>query len=177
MSNNISKLIHLAFVDGQNLYQSLKQHNLELDLVNFTDFVKQKYKPDVLFWFVKYTQNDFMLNIYKELEEMGWTIQYSSSNKDIYDSQNNLIGSKTNIDADLIVKAMQEYYEEGEYRLVLVSGDGDFVPLLRFFEQKTGKVILLSASPDTTSGMLRYDRINKKNREIIYVANVADMTQ
>ena len=173
----MTKLPHLVFVDGQNLYQSLKQHNLELNFGSFTHFIKQKYKPDILFWFVKYTQNDFMRNKYKALEDLGWTIKYSSSNKDIYDSQNNLIGSKTNVDADLIIKALQEYYEVGEYKLVLVSGDGDFVPLLRFFEQKTSKILLLSASPETTSGMLKYDRFRKQNRNLIYICTLPELVQ
>ena len=41
-----------------------------------------------------------------------------------------------NIDTDLCITAVEEFFECGErHDLLLVSGDGDFVPLLKFYEE------------------------------------------
>lgn len=164
-----NKLPNIVLIDGQNIHQSLKQVNEKLNLEEFTNFVKDRFATDELYWFVKHTNNLDTVKIFDELTGFGWQIMFSSSNKDMYDNDGNFIKSKSNIDGDLIVKAFIEFYEIGDFVPILGSGDGDFVPMIRHFESKNIKPVIMSATLGTTAGMLKQDRLTKIKRNIIYL--------
>jgi uncharacterized LabA/DUF88 family protein len=152
----------LVFIDGQNIYKSLLDLNLELDLKNFYNYLQSKFQPENIFWFVKYTNQPDLLKVYKEYENIGFKMCYVTKNND----------NKANVDADIITDALVEFYENGEYDLILATGDGDFIPLIRLFEQKNRKVWIVSASRQSTAGMLKYDRFKKidRNNKISYIS-------
>jgi uncharacterized LabA/DUF88 family protein len=76
---------------------------------------------------------------------------------------------KVNVDADLIVRAMKDYFTQEKFGLILLSGDGDFVPLIRFFEEQNQFVKIITASRNSTSNMLIFDRYKKKQRYLTYI--------
>jgi len=135
--------------------------HLELDLEKFYLYLQTKYKPEAIFWYVKYTNHPEMLKTYKNYENIGYKMCHVTKNND----------NKANVDADIITDSLVEFYENGEYDLILATGDGDFIPLVRLFENKSKKVWIISASRQSTAGMLKYDRYKKvdRNNNIVYI--------
>jgi len=151
----------LCFIDGQNIYKSLLDLDLKLNLEKFYDYLQTKYKPEAIFWYVKYSNHPEILKIHNEYEKIGYTMCYVTKNND----------NKANVDADIITDSLVEFYENGDYDLVLATGDGDFIPLVRLFENKSKKVWIIAASRQSTAAMLKYDRFSKTHRSgnIVYI--------
>jgi uncharacterized LabA/DUF88 family protein len=51
----------------------------------------------------------------------------------IYDGEGR---AKGNCDADLVLMAARDYFERDVRRVILVSSDGDYTPLVRFWQEK-----------------------------------------
>ena len=64
---------------------------------------------------------------------------------------------------------MKDYFLQEKFGLILLSGDGDFVPLIRFFEDQNQFVKIITASKISTSNMLAFDRYKKKQRYLTYI--------
>lgn len=72
---------------------------------------------------------------------------------------------------DIITDSLVEFYENGDYNLILATGDGDFIPLVRLLEKKNKKVWIIAASRQSTAGILKYDRFKKidRNKNIMHI--------
>jgi uncharacterized LabA/DUF88 family protein len=154
-----------VFIDGQNVETGLRNNSLSLDFQAFFDYLKVEYKVDKIFYCVKFNKNKERLVFFQDLEKIGYNLIFSSG---VGNSRAD--GShKVNVDADLIVYAMQEYYSIQKFGLILVSGDGDFVPLIRFFEEEKQFVKIITPDKDSTSNMLSFDRYTKTKRFLTYI--------
>ena len=153
-----------AFIDGQNIETGLFLKNLELDYQELFLYLQKVFKVKQVFYCIKFSNQPQRQKLYKELEDIGYNLIFSSA---LGNFKNNVL--KVNVDADLIVRTMQEFYENGSFGLVLLSGDGDFVPLTRFFESKRCFVKIIGADKDSTSKMLEFDRFTKTSRPISYI--------
>lgn len=63
--------------------------NLKLDLGKFYIYLQSKYKPEAIFWYVKYTNQPEMLKIHKEYEKIDYKMCYVTKIND----------NKANVDA------------------------------------------------------------------------------
>ena len=68
----------------------------------------------------------------------GYTLVFKEV---IFDGEGN---AKGNCDADIVVRAMQDAYENKFGTVVLVSSDGDFTPLVKFLLSKNKMSTVLS---------------------------------
>ena len=64
--------------------------------------------------------------LYKDLQEKGYTLIFKDV---IYDYNGK---AKGNCDADIVVQAMQDAYENKFNKAILVTSDGDYAPLVKF---------------------------------------------
>ena len=122
------KVPNYAFIDGQNLYRGLEELGYKLLYKEFIDYLKGKYKCKKVFIFFK--ENQMFDGFYDQIRAMGYSVILSKSHNRV----NNF--TKSNIDGDLIVKAMRSYYEVENHNLILLTGDGDFLPLVNFMKRK-----------------------------------------
>lgn len=77
-------------------------------------------------------------HLYTRLQEQGYTLVFKDV---IYDGNGK---AKGNCDADLVVTAMQDAYENKFGTAILVSSDGDYAPLVKFLLTKEKMLAVIS---------------------------------
>lgn len=118
----MKKLRNIAFVDGQNLAQNMKNASRpwKLDLIKFRIFLQDKYKCDKVYYFIGIKQRENE-NLYKFLQHVGYEVVFRE-----HDSKSKGI-KKTNVDTDIVFSMMEHAYRKKDCeRIILVSNDGDY---------------------------------------------------
>lgn len=117
-----------AYIDGANLHNGIKSLSWDFDYRRFRVWLREKYEVGQAYLFIgmmpKYAE------LYTRLQEQGYTLVFKDV---IYDNNGK---AKGNCDADLVVAAMQDAYENKFDSAVLVSSDGDYAPLVKFLIAK-----------------------------------------
>lgn len=125
-----------AFIDGANLHGGVKSLGWRLDYKKFRVWLKEKYSVSTAYIFLglisKY--ND----MYTSLQEAGFTLVFKEV---VYDENGK---PKGNCDADLVVKVMQETFDNIFDKAVIVSSDGDYSSLIKFLISKQKLEVILS---------------------------------
>ena len=80
--------------------------------------------------------------------------------------------TKGNVDAELVVQSLQDFYENGNIKTILVSGDGDFACLVNFFIEKNHYITILAPHKDFLSYLLK-----KTNVPIIILQELKEKLQ
>lgn len=154
-----------AFIDGQNLETGLANSGLEIDIDLFFSYLLQTYKVTEVYYFIKFSRNPEREKYFEQLKKIGYRVVFSSGM-----GNSRIDGShKVNVDADLILKAVEEYFRNGRFGLILVSGDGDFIPLIRFFEKEKEFVKIITADKESASKMLAFDRYTRTKRYLVNI--------
>ena len=159
------RIPNYAFVDGQNVETSLLHKQSKLDWLQLYQQLKtHKVHPcSRTICYFKYSFSPQRQKFFEDLKAIGYQIVLS-----------NYCGNgKVNVDADIIVDCLSQYFETSQFNLVLLSGDGDFVPLLKKFELMKSKVWIIGGAESNISENLKTKsrfrdkltgKINKKLR-------------
>ncbi len=119
---------NVAYIDGANLHNGIKSLEWKFDYARFRIWLKEKYGIGQAYLFLglipKYK------DLYKFLQEIGYTLVFKEV---IFDDDGK---PKGNCDADIVVQAMQDAYENKFNTSILISSDGDFAPLVKFLISK-----------------------------------------
>lgn len=91
------------------------------------------------------------------MQESGFTLIFKETT---YDGEGKVKG---NCDADLVLKAVVDYFEKKFDKAILVSSDGDYACLVRFFKENSVFHSLLS--PDNKCSFL----LRKLNVSLVYL--------
>jgi uncharacterized LabA/DUF88 family protein len=112
---------NFAFVDGQNLHAGVESLGWKLDHKKFREYLRDKHHVTKAYIFIGYMEEQQPL--YSALQEAGFILHF----KPIVRHDDGAI--KGNVDADMVLQAMIDIdrYDQA----VIVSGDGDFVGLIR----------------------------------------------
>lgn len=134
-----------AFIDSQNLYQSIRELGWSLDYNRFRRYLSEKYGVKQAYLFIGYVPDRH--GLYTALNQMGYVCVFKPTliHKD---------GStKGNCDAELVLHAMIEFsnYEKA----VIVTGDGDFHCLVQYFVSKGKLEKLLVPNQRKYSALLK----------------------
>ena len=125
-----------AYIDGANLHNGIKSLSWDFDYKRFRVWLREKYAVEQAYLFIgmmpKYAE------LYTRLQEQGYTLVFKDV---IYDNNGK---AKGNCDADLVVSAMQDAYENKFDNAVLVSSDGDYAPLVKFLIAKEKMLAVVS---------------------------------
>ncbi|MBQ3309237.1 NYN domain-containing protein [Candidatus Saccharibacteria bacterium] len=125
---------NFAFIDAQNLYKSLKNAGWKLDYHKFRKYLRKRYKIVKAIVFIgkqeRYRQQ------YAAYHRAGFELEFKEAVP--YRRNDGKIDMKANVDVDLTVGVLGKY--NGHYdKAVVVSGDGDFLPLYSFL-RRSGKL-------------------------------------
>lgn len=148
-----------AFIDGANLHRGLQSSGWKLDYKKFRVWLTDKYSIKRAYIFLgnipKYS------SLYAYLQESGYTLIFKEV---VYDGAGK---AKGNCDADLVLKAVQEFYEGGYNNALIVSSDGDYTSLINFLNSRDKlKTILSPASEQKCSVLLK-----RTGAKISYINN------
>ncbi|MBS9784018.1 NYN domain-containing protein [Candidatus Gracilibacteria bacterium] len=129
----------ILYIDSQNIHKALLEIGWKIDWERFFVYTKNKYEIDEIKMFVGYLQK--FEKFYKKLEKIGYTMIFKKAgilpNGEI----------KGNVDIDICIESMKDFYENRLSEMYLASGDGDFNSLVDFFQEKSifGKVFIPNA--------------------------------
>lgn len=148
-----------AYIDGANLHNGIKSLSWSFDYSRFRVWLREKYAVEQAYLFIgmmpKYSQ------LYTRLQEQGYTLVFKDV---IYDGNGK---AKGNCDADLVVAAMQDAYENKLDNAVLVSSDGDYAPLVKFLIAKEKMLAVVSPYETQKCSVL----LKRTGVKIAYIAD------
>ncbi len=134
-----------AFIDGQNLYQSIKEQGWILDHKKFRIYLRDKLHVQKAFYFVGYLQSQHRL--YSNLQNSGYSLIFK---KTLTISNGNVKG---NVDAELVLNTMIQYHNFSTS--VIVAGDGDYHCLLEYLEKTNKLKALIIPNKNKYSSLLK----------------------
>jgi uncharacterized LabA/DUF88 family protein len=121
------------YIDWANLHQWAKNW-WGLHYQKFRQRLLDKYHARQIFlflWYIKWKES-----LYSQLSQRWYTLIF----KETLEINGKVKG---NCDAELVVKAVENYYEQPATQSVLVTWDGDFACLVDFFVSKQHAVTIL----------------------------------
>jgi uncharacterized LabA/DUF88 family protein len=139
-----SLLTNYAFIDGQNVNLGIRGLGWKLDWKKLKVFLGERYRVKTAYIFIGYVEGN--QGLYQSLQKDGYILIFKPTSKD----QNGKI--KGNVDADLVLQAMIDYRDYD--RAIIVSGDGDYYSLIKYFYQNEKLAYVLSPSRASNSYLL-----------------------
>jgi uncharacterized LabA/DUF88 family protein len=153
----ISKENNFAYIDGANLYGAMKELGWSLDYKRFRIWLSEKYGVERAYIFIglipKYK------NLYTYLQECGFTLVFKEI---VYDGSGK---PKGNCDADLVLQATRDAYENKFRKFVIVASDGDYASLVKFLKEKDKLIVILSPNNQEKCSIL----LKRIDAKIVYI--------
>ena len=156
----IPKENNLAYIDGANLHKGVADLGWSLDYKKFRAWIRQKFNVTEACLFIGLIPKH--ASLYTSLQATGYKLVFKEV---IYDGDGN---AKGNCDADLVLQAVRDYYEKGYTSVVLVSSDGDYAPLVKFWIEKKVPCLVISPAPVHKCSIL----LKKTGVSIVYLEDV-----
>jgi uncharacterized LabA/DUF88 family protein len=126
-----------AFIDGQNLHMNTKSHGWKIDLARFRVYLREKYNVDTAYYFLG-AVNDEYEKLYENIQKAGFILIFREHNQ-------SMVGKKKgNVDTDIVFAVMEKIAEREKFnKVILVSGDGDYIKMVKYLARKNrlGKVL------------------------------------
>jgi len=138
---------NFAFIDSQNLNMGVKNLGWLLDFKKFRIYLREKYNVSIAYLFIGYLPENS--NMYASLQKAGFILKFKPvlPNKD---------GScKGNIDADLVLQTMIDFYENNFDKAVIVTSDGDFYSLVNYLYENNKLRIVMSPYYKSCSTLIK----------------------
>ena len=141
-----NKSNNFAYIDGANLHNGIAGFGWTLDYARFRVWLTEKYGVKNAYIFIglipKYKE------LYKYLQECGFTLVFKEV---IYDGDGK---PKRNCDADLVLQAARDAYENKFEKAIIVSSDGDYAGLVKFLQERQKLFAILSPSNEKKCSIL-----------------------
>ena len=148
---------NFAYIDGANLHKGTEELGWKLNYQRFRVWLKEKYGVKNAYVFIglipKYKE------LYTYLQECGFTLIFKEV---VYDGNGR---PKGNCDADLVLQATRDAYENKFYKVVIVSSDGDYAGLVKFLQEKQKLLTILSPSNEKKCSIL----LKRTGAKIAYI--------
>ncbi|MAG44801.1 hypothetical protein CL633_02830 [bacterium] len=148
---------NFAYIDGANLHKGVVSLGWNMDYKRFRVWLPEKYGIRTAYLFIglipKYKE------LYKYLQESGFTLVFKEV---VYDGDGK---PKGNCDADLVLQATCDTYENKFDNAVLVSSDGDYAGLVAFLLKQQKFFVVLSPHPKTQCSIL----LKRTSAKIAYI--------
>jgi hypothetical protein len=109
--------------------------------------LKEKYSVSVAYLFIGYLPEN--QDLYSSLQKDGYVLKF----KPVLPSKDG--SHKGNIDADLVLQTVIDFYENKFNKAVIITSDGDFYSLVKFLYEREKLRIVMSPYLDTCSLLLK----------------------
>jgi len=127
---------NFAYIDGANLHKAIKELNWDLDYARFRIWLTEKYSVKRAYIFIglipKYK------DLYTYLQKSGYTLIFKEV---VYDGAGK---PKGNCDADFVLQAVRDAFENHFKKAIIVTSDGDYAGLVKFLLEKKKLLAILS---------------------------------
>jgi uncharacterized LabA/DUF88 family protein len=130
MSQEKRRPRNIAFVDGQNLHLGTLEDGWKVDLARFRIYLRDKYHVAEAYYFLGYV-SDEQNDLYNNLQRAGFIVVFKEHH------QSSVGKKKGNVDSDIIFEMMRTLIDDKLFaKIVLVSGDGDYMKVVDYFIRK-----------------------------------------
>ena len=148
---------NVAYIDGANLHKGVVSLGWDLDYKKFRTWIFEKYSINTAYLFIglipKYKER------YKYLQESGFTLVFKEV---VYDGQGK---PKGNCDADLVLQATRDAFENKFDYMLIVASDGDYSGLIKFLQEQDKLLGILSPSNEKKCSIL----LKRTGAKIAYI--------
>lgn len=127
---------NVAYIDGANLHKGIENLGWKLDYFRLRIWLTEKYSVRDAYLFLGLVPK--YKDMYTRLQEQGYTLVFKEVT---YDGNGKVKG---NCDADIVVKAMEDTYENKYESAILVASDGDYASLVTLLLKKNKLNTILS---------------------------------
>lgn len=155
-----SKENNFAYLDGANLHKGVESSAWRLDYRKFRSWMRQKFGVTDTYLFIGLMSRH--ADLYTSLQSTGYKLVFKEI---IYDGSGK---AKGNCDADLVLQAARDYYENHPTAVLLVSSDGDYAPLVRFWQEKNVPCSIVSPAPVDKCSIL----LKRTGTPIVYLEDM-----
>lgn len=153
----------VAYIDGANLHNGVRGLGWELDYRRLRRWLADKYGVTRAYLFLGLVEKYH--DRYQRLQEAGYVLIFKEA---VIDRNGKIKG---NCDAELVLHAVRDVYENSYNNVVLVSSDGDYACLARFLQERgTLRAIL---SPSNSCSIL----LRRLNASLTYLDQVRNHLQ
>ncbi len=161
MQNKKEQQNTIAYIDFSNLKFGVKQSGWVIDYKSFRSWLRDKFKTEKAILFMGLVPANF--DFYNYLQNLFFDIAFKPI---IIDKDGQ---TKGNVDGDLILRIVRDYYENKLKKVILVSGDGDYRCVVEFLKEKKVPIIIVSPNRKYLSLLLK-----KTNVPIIILDELKD---
>ena len=161
------KDIIYAFIDGQNLYESLNRKGVVFSYEKLRRHLREKYHVSKAIMYL----GDIHKDIYKKAERAGFVVKKKKSILQI-DSSGRLV-RKANIDVDLVVGVLKDYQNKFN-KAIIMTGDGDFIPLIKSMLKDDELDLVIIPSRENSATIFKEDWIKEK---VIYLDDIDERVE
>ncbi len=148
---------NFAYIDGANLHGGITGLGWTLDYERFRIWLSEKYGVKNAYIFIG------LISKYKELytyfQKCGFILIFKEV---VYDNNGK---AKGNCDADLVLQAVRDAYENKFNAAIIVSSDGDYSGLVKFLKERGKLKIILSPHTENFCSIL----LKRTNSKIAYL--------
>lgn len=130
-------MTNLVFIDGQNLHLGIQSNNWAIDHQKFRIYLKDKFKITEAYYYLGYVDEEHQ-KLYKSLQQAGFIVTFKEHSKVMQGRK------KGNVDTDIVFEVMESLIEREDFeKIYLVSGDGDYIKMVKFLikKNKFGKIL------------------------------------
>ncbi len=153
----IPKENNFAYIDGANLYKGVASLGWNLNYKRFRIWLSEKYGVKSAYLFIglipKYKE------LYKYLQESGFTLIFKEV---VYDGDGK---PKGNCDADLVLQATSDAYENKFDKAIIIASDGDYAGLIKFLQEKQKLLAIVSPNNEKRCSIL----LKRTGAKIAYI--------
>jgi len=123
-------IYNVAFIDGQNLHMWIQSAWWNIDLKRFRIYLKDKFHVQEAYYFL-WCISEGEQGLYDSLQNAWFIVSFR-------EHSSNLKGKKKwNVDVDIVFESMKKIIEKERFdQMVLVSGDGDYIRLVKYLIKK-----------------------------------------
>ena len=130
------ELRNVAYIDNTNLHKGTEAEGFFIDYKKFRRYLEERLRVKTAYIFIGYVPGNE--ERYRKFQELGYTLIFKPT---LPDSAGKIKG---NCDAELVLQAVRDYYENIFEKAVIVSSDGDFGCLVQFLQERNKLEIVLS---------------------------------
>lgn len=118
---------NIAYIDGQNLNLATTKADVpwKVDFSRFRSYLRKRYDVETAFYFMG-VHNPKYEGMYNMLRKSGFDVVFREHSKNLKSDKGG------NVDSDVVFSMMRDMHEDENPRLILVSGDGDYIKTVRY---------------------------------------------
>ena len=150
----------IAYIDGANLHKGVDSLSWKLDYKKFRSWIRQKFGITEANVFIGMMSKH--ANLYTFLQSVGYILVF----KEVIIDGNGK--AKGNCDADLVLQATKDYYDKKPTSVILVSSDGDYASLVKFWMENGVRCTIVSPAPVEKCSVL----LKRTEVPIVYLNDV-----